>query len=458
MADLVNLRAVVLDILMEVNEHGSYSHIVIKNALDKYAYLEKNERAFITRLTEGTIERQVELDYIINQFSKTKVNKMKPLIRNIIRMAVYQIEYMSQVPDSAACNEAVKLAVKRGFGPLRGFVNGVLRNIARDLDKVTYPNKEENPQEYLSVVHSVPQWIVEDWYNEYGFDKTEQILCGMEEERKTYIRCNTQKTDADSLEQMLLEEGCEVERLDYCANAMTIAKFGSLRELKTFARGMFFVQDSSSIIAGMAASPGIDDYVLDVCAAPGGKAIHAAMYANGEKGHVEARDVTASKTALIMDNVERLGLNNLHVDVKDATVCDADMINKADVLIADLPCSGLGIMGRKADIRYKMTKEKQESLVKLQREMLDVIWQYVKPGGILIYSTCTINRKENQDNIEWFTKQYPFEYVSLEEELSSIMGVDADDDEDIKRGFVQLLPGVRETDGFFVARLRRLDG
>ena len=179
MTDSVNLRAVVLDILMEINEKGEFSHLLINNALTKYQYLDKNKRAFISRLSLGTIENRIELDYIIDQFSKTPVRKMKPLIRNICEMSVYQIIYMDNIPDSAVCNEAVKLATKRGFTGLKGFVNGVLRNIARNKDNITYPDRNKDIEQYLSVKYSMPLWIVKMWHSQLGIDKTEKILAAL---------------------------------------------------------------------------------------------------------------------------------------------------------------------------------------------------------------------------------------------------------------------------------------
>ena len=183
MTDSVNLRAVVLDILMEINEKGEFSHLLINNALTKYQYLDKNKRAFISRLSLGTIENRIELDYIIDQFSKTPVRKMKPLIRNICEMSVYQIIYMDNIPDSAVCNEAVKLATKRGFTGLKGFVNGVLRNIARNKDNITYPDRNKDIEQYLSVKYSMPLWIVKMWHSQLGIDKTEKILAGFKQEK-----------------------------------------------------------------------------------------------------------------------------------------------------------------------------------------------------------------------------------------------------------------------------------
>lgn len=463
MTDSVNLRAVVLDILIDVNEHDSYSHLVINGALNKYQYLDKNERAFITRLAEGTIEKQIELDYIIDNFSKTKTAKMKPLIRNLLRMSVYQMKYMSNVPDSAVCNEAVKLANKRGFSSLRAFVNGVLRNIARGIAEVEYPEKEKDSSMYFSVKYSVPLWIIEKWLKTYDKNIVEKIFEGFNENKHTYIRCNRTITDKETLRSLLESEHVTVKDVPYVSYALEISGYNYLGELESFQNGMFQIQDISSIIAGVAAGIEAGNTVIDVCAAPGGKCIHAAeslavANKNAKKtameGHVDARDLTDYKVSLIMDNIGRLKTPNISVKVWDARTIDSSVIDTADVVLADLPCSGLGIIGRKADIKYKMTPQKQSDLVILQREILTTVLQYVKPGGKLVYSTCTINEDENISNVRWLTQNFPFELESLEKELPFF----ADDEtvkETVKQGYMQLLPGVNGTDGFFVAKLRR---
>ena len=192
---MINLREIILGALMDIVEEEQYSHIVLKDVLEKYQYLDKRDRAFITRVTEGTLENMLQMDYIIERFSKVKVENMKPVIRNILRMSVYQLKYMDSVPDSAVCNEGVRLAQKRGFYQLKGFVNGVLRSVARNLDKVEYPSKEKQPLLYLSVTYSMPEWIVKSWCELYGFDAVEKICQDMHEEKPTSIRCNLDKTE-----------------------------------------------------------------------------------------------------------------------------------------------------------------------------------------------------------------------------------------------------------------------
>ena len=390
MTDSVNLRAVVLDILMEINEKGEFSHLLINNALTKYQYLDKNKRAFISRLSLGTIENRIELDYIIDQFSKTPVRKMKPLIRNICEMSVYQIIYMDNIPDSAVCNEAVKLAAKRGFTGLKGFVNGVLRNIARNKDNITYPDRNKDIEQYLSVKYSMPLWIVKMWHSQLGIDKTEKILAGFKQEKKTYVRCNTAKAPVEEIKRILSQENVSVADVEGIPYALEIKDYDYIAGLKSFRDGLYQIQDISSMTAGYMTGFKAGDTVIDVCAAPGGKSVNAAISV-GTDGKVYSRDVSDYKAGLIEENISRLGLNNIEVQVKDALVMDESMREKADVVIADLPCSGLGVMGRKPDIRYNITEDKLVSLKELQQSILSVVQAYVKQGGIMMYSTCTIN-------------------------------------------------------------------
>ncbi len=437
-------RELVLGILMEVTRDGEYSHIALRNVLSKYQYLDKKERAFITRVTEGTLERMIELDYIINQFSKVKVNKMKPVIRNILRMAVYQLKYMDSIPNSAVCNEAVKLATKKGFSNLKGFVNGVLRNIERNLDTITYPDD-------LSIKYSMPEWILNQWKEVYDNETIETMLKAFLEDSPTTIRCNTNVCTVDELVAKLEKEGVHVEKHPYLPYALWISSYNYLAELQSFQDGDFYVQDISSMLVSHIAQPKEGDCVIDVCAAPGGKSLHMAEMLRGT-GHVEARDLTDYKVNLIWENIQRSGMNNIDAVRFDATVLDEASIEKADVVVADLPCSGLGVLGKKTDLKYKMTEKTQEDLVVLQRDILSKVKNYVKPDGHLIYSTCTIHKKENLDNVHWFLQENKdFELESIRdllcEELKEYV---------VEEGCLQFLPGVHKSDGFFIAKFKRV--
>lgn len=432
MGNTVNDRELILEILLAVTRDGEYSHIALRNVLENYQYLDKSERAFITRVTEGTLERMIELDYIINQFSKTKVNKMKPVIRTIIRSAVYQLKYMDSVPDSAVCNEAVKLAGKRGFSGLKGFVNGVLRNISRNLDNVKYPDKSDTVK-WLSVMYSMPEWIITEWLKNYDREMVEKMLQAFLAERPTTIRCNLSQISREELAEELKKEGVKVRLCDTVDSALFISGYDYLGALESFRTGHFQVQDISSMKVAEWADPKEEEYIIDVCAAPGGKSLHLADKLAG-KGHVEARDLTPYKVDLIRDNIARIGIDNIEAVCQDATVYDEASEKKADILIADLPCSGLGVLGKKTDLKYKMNPDTQEELVHLQRKILSVVHHYVKSGGKLLYSTCTIHRAENQENAAWFAEQYP-EFELVRER--------------------QFLPGVDDSDGFYIAEFVR---
>ena len=437
-------RELVLGILLEVTRDGEYSHIALRNVLNKYQYLDKKERAFITRVTEGTLEHMIEIDYIINQFSSTKVNKMKPVIRCILRSAVYQLKYMDSIPDSAVCNEAVKLAEKKGFRNLKGFVNGVLRNIARNLDTITYPDD-------LSIQYSMPEWILNQWLREYDKETVEAMLKDFQEEKPTTIRVNLNRMSKEELVDSLKKEGVHVENHPYLPYALWISGYDYLADLESFQEGAFYIQDISSMLVSHIADPKEGDCVMDVCAAPGGKALHMAELLK-ETGHVEARDLTDYKVNLIEENIMRSGVTNMSAVKWDATLLDEEKIETADVVIADLPCSGLGVLGKKTDLKYKASPETQQSLVKLQREILSQVQQYVKPEGTLIYSTCTIHKEENMGNVHWFLNNFPdFELVSIKERLCEELQKDV-----VEEGCLQLLPGKHKSDGFFISKFRKV--
>lgn len=434
-------REISLDILIEILERGGYSHIILRQALNKYQYLDKSERAFISRIVEGTVEYLLQIDYIIDSVSNTKVSKMKPVIRTILRMSVYQLLYMDRVPDSAVCNEAVKLAVKRKFTGLKGFVNGVLRNISRNKEGFNWPDD--------SVRYSMPAWIVSMWEETYGRETAVTIMESFLKNKKTTVRCNLAKASKEEIIQNLKKQGAEVSESGISETVLCIEKYDYLEGLEAFQKGYIQVQDLSSSFVGEIADPKKGDYVIDVCGAPGGKSIHIADKLDGT-GMVEVRDLSLLKINMVEENIRRCGFLNVRTKVQDALVTDPDSVEKADIVIADLPCSGLGIIGRKPDIKYRMTPKALESLAELQRNILSVIQAYVKPGGRLIFSTCTINRKENEENARWFLEHFPFDCISLEGKLGEKLVSAA-----ANRDFIQLLPGIHPCDGFFIAAFQK---
>lgn len=434
-------REIALDVLTEVLENGGFIHTSLSRALLKYQYLEKQERAFITRLTDGTVERLLTLDAAINACSKTRTEKMKPFIRTLLRMSAYQILYMDRIPDSAACNEAVKLAAKRHFSGLKGFVNGVLRSISR--------RKEEFSFEDLSRKYSMPQWIIDRWEGEYGREVTEGMLRAFLEDAGTSVRCSLSLASREEILASLRAQGAEAEESPYGDDLLILKKYDYLEGLDAFQRGWIQVQDVSSSFVGRLADPAPGSHVIDVCSAPGGKSLHLADRMGGT-GLVEARDLTWQKVALIEENIRRMGFQNVEAQVWDALELKEESVGQADLVIADLPCSGLGIIGKKPDIKYRIQPEDLEELASLQREILSVVWRYVKPGGMLVYSTCTVDPLENQDNAAWFGEHFPFDPVNIEGGLGEMVQEDS-----MRDGWIQILPGKYPCDGFFIAVFRR---
>lgn len=427
-----NSREIVLDSLLELEREQVFSHKLVKAVLDKYDYLDAKEKRFIKRLIEGCIERRIELDYVLSLYSSVRVNKMKPLIRQLMRMSVYQILYMDAVPDSAVCNEAVKLAAKRKFVGLKGFVNGVLRKIASSKASIPYPKKEEDALQYMHIRYSMPEWIVKLWIEQYGAEDAEKILEGLMQIHPVTIRFG-QSVSEEQVQSCINDwtaKGVVVTSMPELSYAYGLEGVEGVAGLKGFSEGLFTVQDISSMLAVENAGIREGDFVMDICAAPGGKT----MLAAGKAGKVLSRDVSEAKVELINENVARMGLaDKVICQVFDATKTDEEYIEKADVVIMDVPCSGLGVMGKKRDIKYNVSPESLESLTELQKRIVDSSWQYVKKGGILQYSTCTIHAAENEEMVEWICANYPFRLEKKE----------------------QILPGFTKADGFFYARLVR---
>ena len=433
MTDGVNDRGLVLDILLAVTKGEAYSHVALSNVLEKYQYLEKQDRAFITRVSEGTLERMIELDYIIDRFASVPVRRMKPVIRCILRSAVYEMRYMDSIPFRATCDEAVKLARSRGFGRLTGFVNGVLRSIGRGLSELKLPERSEDETAYLSVRYSMPEWIIRLWQADYTMEQIEEMCRVFLLPSAVTVRTDTGRITPEELKRRLTGQKITVRQDPRIPEALHLSGVDYLGALPEFTDGLFYVQDVSSMQAVLAAGITDGSTVLDVCGAPGGKSVHAAQLLK-ETGRVITRDVSAYKVSLIQENIRRNRVKNMQAEQWDARVFDEAMEGQADVVIADLPCSGLGVLGRKADIKYRMSREQLTGLAALQREILSVVHRYVRDGGVLLYSTCTIDRLENEDNVSWFLQNFPGWNMEYQE---------------------QILPDESGRDGFFIARLRK---
>ena len=319
-----NSREIVLDILLTLEREEQFANKLIKAVLDKYDYLSGQEKAFIKRVAEGTIERQLELDYYLDIFSTVPVRKMKPLIRCLMRMSVYQILYMDAVPDSAVCNEACKLAGKRKFVNLKGFVNGVLRKIAGQKEQLPLPDKKTQSELYLSIKYSTPLWLTQRWLSQYGYEITEKLLEGLLAVQHVTLRFSTvlDKQALSKAVQAIEETGVTLEKSGYLPYVYKAQKLEGVQSLSGFYEGRFTVQDVSSVLSVEAADIQKTDFVIDVCAAPGGKTLLAAEKAD----KVLSRDVSEYKCALIEESAKRMQAGNVTVQVHDATVTDESLI------------------------------------------------------------------------------------------------------------------------------------
>lgn len=452
----INERAIVLDMLLAVSD-GQKSHIVLNETFSRNLDLKPNSRAFIKRLFNGVIEKEIFLDYVIDSFSKVKCRKLKPVVRESMRICVYELFFMDKVPSSAAVNESVKLVKKRGLAGLAPFTNGVLRNIDRKRDEIKLP---ADPKERISVEYSFPAWLVDHFYKEYG-NEAPAIIKALSAERPVYARVNTLLTDTGSVIEELNKAGIRTEKSNFRDDFIKLENIENFDEILPFSEGKITVQDMSSGLLGLVAPVKPGDTVIDMCAAPGGKTCDLAIKA-GPCGQVYAFDVSKVKTGLIKNNAERLHIDNIITGVNDASVYNPDLREKADLVLCDVPCSGLGIIARKPDIKYNASRDGIGELAAISQKILKNAVSYVKPGGTLIFSTCTMTRLENEENFaslavldgiepygfaeifESFTDREPGQPLFNEEELS-----------ECRKGYLRLIPGRHDTDGFFISRVRK---
>ena len=447
----MDVRETALEILLEAEKTGAFAENLLRDALGKYDYENPRQKALLKRLTEGTLERLLTLDFCLDSVSSVKTERMKPLIRCLLRLSAYQILFLESVPDRAACSEAVRLAKKRGFSRLSGFVNGVLRSLAREKGIFVWPDARKEPVRALSVAYSVPEWIVSLWIGQYGQERTEKMLKALLIPRPVTIRFRSDITEKRREETVarFRERGITAERHPLYPGAWTLDGCEGVASLPGFSEGQFYAQDVSSMLAVETAGilPGMR--IIDLCGSPGGKAVLAAEKA-GREGRVLTGDISEKKTARIWENAERMRCENLEIRVWDAGRKQPGLEKWADVVLADVPCSGLGVLGRKKEIRYRVQPEDLMALRKLQREILTASADYVRPGGVLLYSTCTVNREENEEMVRFLTESFPFEAESLDPWLPECLH-----SRETKEGGCQLFAGDFNTDGFFMARLRR---
>lgn len=457
-----NEREIVLSILQERAHTKKYSNVLIRRALDAHDAMDQQKKAFVKRLAEGVIEREKELDAVIRAHLKNPRTSIKGTIWLILRMGVYQILYMDSVPDFAAVNESLKLARAHHLAAQTGFLNAVLRSICRDKEQGQKPGEKTvyiamngasrrvtrslNQEEQAAL--SMPEDIRKIWEEDYGKETEEALSKAMMEIRPVCIRFDPRVSEEKrrETEEAIRALGAKVEPAHWVPDCRYLTKIPAVTKLPGFAEGLFTVQDESSALVGMAAGLLGDEKILDLCAAPGGKSVLLACLA--PKGTVLSFDLTREKTARIAENARRMHVENITIREGDATQENPELIDSADFVLCDVPCSGLGVITRKRDIKYNADPEKIRSLVRLQRKILDNAVRYVRPGGILLYSTCTIDLAENNRQAAYLEKQLGMEPTDLAPFLPKDMP-------GIEGNCLQLFPHIHRTDGFFLARFRK---
>ena len=456
-------REIVWDALSEVNEAGGLCHQVLADALTKQE-LSPEDRAFVTRLFHGTLERQITLDTVIAAAAGRPVSKIKARVRELLRLSAYQMLFLSGVPASAACNEAVSMAKRRGLTGLSGFVNGVLRGLSRRIAECGGPKAfledTANTMSYdeaLCFRYSVPSWIVALWRRDFPEADIETMLAAFLAEGSVAIRVNESRCTAEELISGLSAEGADpMPGLLY--NTLRIGGSGNPAKFRAYADGWFSVQDESAVLAGNLIPLAKGMKVLDLCAAPGGKTIHAAdrLAALGGSYEVDSRDVSAGKLDAIREQAGRVGLTGITCKAADASVYDASLEGWADVVIAYVPCSGLGVIGRKPDIKTKTRPEDIAALAKLQREILRQAVRYVKPGGYLAYSTCTVALAENRGMSEFIAGELGMTPVDLRGQLPAVLRESPVQKSGLRADGIQIFPEPGRWDGFYVAGFRKM--
>jgi len=441
-------REAALKILYEINEKGAYSNI----ALNKYfssEELREIDRSFVTELVYGTVKWKLTLDRVIAAYSNIRMERLSPWILNILRLGAYQILKMTRVPDSAACNESVNLAGRYGHKASAGYVNAVLRSIARNGVQAAIPSKERDLTGYLSVQYSYPKWLADKYVGLFGPEFAESLLDAGNETPELTIRANTLRIIPEELVQELKKEGVEAAAGKYVREAVVVKSTVSVAKLKAFQDGLFQVQDESSMLPVIVLAPQPGETVLDACSAPGGKATHMAQLMQN-KGTVIARDVHEHKLKLIDSAADRLGINIVKSELHDAAIPDPPHEKAFDRILLDAPCTGLGIIRRKPDIKWARETKGIESITKLQKTLIQTVSEALKPGGVLVYSTCTVLPEENEEIVRSFLENNrDFIEDNIAPFLPDTLAVYA------RGGMLQIYPNRDGVDGFFMARLRR---
>lgn len=442
----MNAREVSLKILLEYEKAEAYSNLLLDSELKKVE-LSDVDKAFTTRLVYGVITYIRTLDYIISKLSKVKIKKISKPIINILRLGLYQIYYLDKIPNSAVVNESVKLAKKYGHQASANFVNALLRNAGKkQKDDFFAEIKEE--KERLAIYYSYPEWIVDLYIKQYGLERTRNILKANEEELIDCIRVNTLKITREELLEKLKDFDVKEGRMKDIIYTTDIKR---LLASEYFREGLFTVQDEAPSLVGHIINPQEGDVILDICAAPGGKTTHLAQLSN-DKSKITAFELHEHRCKLIENLAQRLGIKSIEVEQHDATIFDEKLVEKFDKIVADVPCSGLGVIRRKPDIKWNTKEEDIEELTQIQYKILVNASKYLKKGGTLVYSTCTNNKKENDDIVNKFLEE------NKEFKISKIDNIPEDFIKDVhNEGMLELAPDKNKCDGFFICKLIKMN-
>ena len=441
-----NVREAALEILETIEKNQSYSNLLLNSAINKNE-IDQKDIGLLTELTYGTLQRKMTLDYFLSPFL-AKNKKMESWVRQLLRLTIYQMVYLDKIPDRAAIFEAVEIAKKKGHKGISGLVNGVLRSIQRE----GFPSFEEieNPVERLAIQTSHPLWLVKRWVEQFGFEET-SIMCELNLTPPMMTgRVNRTKTNREECLEILRAEGFEVEASKVVPEAIHCLK-GNLAHSNAFKNGLLTIQDESSMIVALALGVGENDHVLDACAAPGGKSTHIAERLNGT-GEVISLDLHEHKVKLIRENASRLGLSNIQARALDSRKA-LEIFEKEsfDRILLDAPCSGLGVMRRKPDMKYSKKEEDLLQLQNVQKTLLESVSSLLRKDGILVYSTCTIDKEENQSVVTDFLQKH----TEFELDETVIHRVPEEIRPLVKNGEVQILPQHFNSDGFYIACLRK---
>ena len=446
MTEKSNVRESVVSILEQIEKNQSYSNLLLNNVIKKNQIATK-DIGLLTELTYGTLQRKMTLDYYLEPFIKNP-KKLENWVKQLLRMTLYQMLYLDKIPDRAAIHEAVEIAKKRGHKGISGMVNGVLRSLQRegirDMDEI----KDE--VERLSIETSHPTWLVRRWIGQFGYNKAKEMCeINLTAPMQT-ARINTNKITREACIKRLSEEGFQVEESVVVPEAIKCLK-GNLAHSESFREGLITIQDESSMLVAYALGIEQNETILDACAAPGGKSTHIAEKLE-ETGQVISLDLHEHKVKLINENAVRLGLTNIETKAMDSRKVQEEFEGKTfDRILLDAPCSGLGVMRRKPDMKYTKKEEDLNRLQSIQLQLLDSVTPLLKPGGTLVYSTCTIDRSENDEVVTSFLQKH----TDFEGDLSVIERMPKAIQPLMTDFQLQIFPQDFGSDGFYIASLRK---